>query len=51
MYNISKSLEGGGGFNLLESCYIQPVKKIIPITGLWGPDGSGMLRLPESITL
>jgi hypothetical protein len=23
----------------------------IPITGLWGPEGSGRLRLPDSVTL
>jgi hypothetical protein len=24
--------------------------KIIPLTGLWGPEGSGKLRLPDSVT-
>jgi hypothetical protein len=24
-------------------------KKSIPITGLWGPEGSGRLRLPDSV--
>jgi hypothetical protein len=26
------------------------VKKSIPITGLWGPEVSGSLRLPDSVT-
>jgi hypothetical protein len=31
--------------------FVYPNKtKCIPITGLWGPEGSGRLRLPDSVT-
>jgi hypothetical protein len=37
--------------NMLHFQLIKRYKESIPFAGLWGPEGSGRLRLPDSMTL